>query len=537
MQRHAHACRPSSAARAAAVTALFAVLCLLCGCGGGPADEAAVEELTGRLSASDRAEREAAAHELLERADPRSAEALIAALEDESWLVRERAAEALGKIGDSRAVGPLKALLRDGEPGVRWRAAKALAAIGAPAVEALVSDLQSEDAESRRNAACALDEIEGMNVIVPLITELKRERFDEDVAEAVAVAGLSEALRSGDVAARRAAAGALGRNPSPRAVAVLITALDDADEIVRRRAAEVLGAIGAPAVDALLMALGSEEPTVRQGAAFALGTTRSEAAVQALIAALQDPAWSVRGAAAGALEKHWGPGKGALLSALNSADRNVRGRAVQDLLGMSDRDTAGQILVASLDGRTYYRVLQELSKHGQDAAHLLLVASTHGSPHVRQKAAQSLVALRHVSAVPASVNAMERQPEAVCRALAARLKSALGQGAVAPLVAELGREDARARYGVSQALASIGQPALDPLLKALGDDEARVRGSAAVALGLLKNPAAVKPLIDLLADDDEPVRLSAAAALQGITGQAFGDDRAAWLKWHGAANP
>jgi len=63
------------------------------------------------------------------------------------------------------------------------------------------------------------------------------------------------------------------------------------------------------------------------------------------------------------------------------------------------------------------------------------------------------------------------------------------------------------------------------------DGYASVRREAAKAFAAYPAPVAVPALIDGLADEMAEVRGAAAGSLAAVTGEKFGDDRGAWLRW------
>jgi hypothetical protein len=74
-----------------------------------------------------------------------------------------------------------------------------------------------------------------------------------------------------------------------------------------------------------------------------------------------------------------------------------------------------------------------------------------------------------------------------------------------------------------------GGPVLTDVL--LHDGFAGARREAAKSLAKYPRPVAVPPLIDVLAYELVEVRNAAGRSLETISGQTFGDDRAAWVKW------
>ena len=110
------------------------------------------------------------------------------------------------------------------------------------------------------------------------------------------VAGLIDALQTGNERDRRAAANALVTIPDPRAVDPLIEALRSDDWLVRTNAALALGEFQDSRPDSALRrivqplnaALGDQQPSVRAAAASALGRLRDPASVEPLVAVLDD---------------------------------------------------------------------------------------------------------------------------------------------------------------------------------------------------------------------------------------------------------
>jgi len=74
-----------------------------------------------------------------------------------------------------------------------------------------------------------------------------------------------------------------------------------------------------------------------------------------------------------------------------------------------------------------------------------------------------------------------------------------------------------------------GGPVLTEVL--LHDGFAGARREAAKSLAKYPRPVSVPPLIDVLAYELVEVRNAAGRSLETISGQTFGDDRAAWVKW------
>lgn len=124
------------------------------------------------------------------------------------------------------------------------------------------------------------------------------------------VPGIVEALRTGGLRTRRAAANALVAIPDSRATDALVSALTDDDELVRTNAALALGELAGPQSagevlkvrGALVDALRDPQPRVRAMAASSLGRAKSAEALEPLIGALRDDDPLVRRTATVVLE-------------------------------------------------------------------------------------------------------------------------------------------------------------------------------------------------------------------------------------------
>ncbi len=88
------------------------------------------------------------------------------------------------------------------------------------------------------------------------------------------------------------------------------------------------------------------------------------------------------------------------------------------------------------------------------------------------------------------------------------------------------------RWECAKALQKIHSPlAVKPLIEAVKDEDDDVRMAAAYALGQYADPEVVGVLIGLLDDQDFGVVEAAHQSLHTLTGQQFGTEGPAWLKW------
>ncbi|HWP44527.1 MAG TPA: HEAT repeat domain-containing protein [Blastocatellia bacterium] len=143
----------------------------------------------------------------------------------------------------------------------------------APAPPALLAELKSADAATRRRAASELGQLRARDAVRPL----------------------SEALLDRNAGVREAAAFALGQITDRRALDPLLAALADKDAEVRASAAFALGMLGdRRATRALSNALGDSSEAVRSSAVAGLGIMEDREAVEEIIAMLDDPSIDVR---------------------------------------------------------------------------------------------------------------------------------------------------------------------------------------------------------------------------------------------------
>jgi len=197
--------------------------------------------------------------------DTRAVEPLIDMLWDKNELVRAYAANALGFIGDKRAFEILFIKMSDEDPKVRAYATDALIRLGDFGLDLLITRLNDQDENVRKNAAVILGRTGNKKALKPL-----RETFFKEENPSVRAYIIS-------------ALGLLGDTSS---LDILCEALGDENQLVRAYAVGAMARIGKPAVETLLACLQSDNETVRAGAAEALGLIREDSAIIPLIEAL-----------------------------------------------------------------------------------------------------------------------------------------------------------------------------------------------------------------------------------------------------------
>lgn len=186
----------------------------------------------------------------------------------EHKAVGEQALGAIKAINDPKAVGGLLQLTRSGNAGIRGAATKALGNLKNPeAVPELTGLLNDDDRTVRWNALFAIAEIPG----------------------AAAQKALYAATKSEDEKLGEMAEGFLMKRTGPAALSTALEMLADPDPNVRKNAAVTLAEAEAgnrEAVDRLLAAIEDPDNKVRSAAAFALGRIGSRRALLPLVRAL-----------------------------------------------------------------------------------------------------------------------------------------------------------------------------------------------------------------------------------------------------------
>ena len=530
---------------------------------------------------------------LLEMADPRALAPLTRLLSAEEPAARAAAAGTLGRMRDARAIPALLAALEDNQGEVRTAVAAALAAFGAAVVDALIRVMAGSAPRARSSAAQALGILKDQRGVQPLLMALRDRdaevrRSAEAALEEVGERGICAALLD-DLQGRQGALDDLG---DARAAQILVRSMDDDREYVRRAAAVALRCLGENAVGPLIRVLVAGRKDTAPAAARILGGLGDARAVSPLMGALVHSRPELRHAAAGALRDLGDPSAvDALLAALGDGDANVRGAAA-DAATRFGEDTAVSAVQAALQGsplplvdlndpRTVPALLRALSAGPTEMRAAAATALGHlpdpraldallpvalsadaglravavralgqrGGTRATDAALEALQAAEHtVRAAGADALARIAAPDAdSTRSRAGRPKvpqdgslaaalpptenapamggraalTAPGEGpqatggrAVVLLLAALSDSHEEVRAAAARALGRLAEvTALHPLMALLDDLSASVRLAAAQALGCLGGPEAVAPLIPMLGDVDREVRAGAAAAL------------------------
>ncbi len=392
--------------------------------------------------------------------------------------VEKAAVETLGaqaqKLGVAAAAQALEATVKGARPTTRKAAIEALGrlaeakpGLAAGALGRLVHD---KVADVRADAAGALGDV---------LAHGGKE----------AIAALKAAGHDPDPAARKRAAGALGRAAkTPLAGAAAKAAASfgaDADPSVRAEAAMALGALGPAAREAgpaLAALVGDKDPTVRAAARHAareIGPGAGDLDKSLLQAfASGSPADKIEIATtAGAVGA-----AGAVRAALADSDAGVRRAAAEYAGGLGAANVAS--LVGALGDRdAAVRVAAVRGLVGAKAATALAQAARSPDPDVR----------------PAALEAIGQVGGPIAEKT---LESALGDGSE------------RVRVAAVRGLMRMGKDAAPLLTRALADPSRDVRAAAVAGLGVAWAELPTDQLVTRLEEEaDADVRYAAALAL------------------------
>ena len=416
-------------------------------------------------------------------------------LQSKNAETRRQAAEKLGSLKDGRAVDPLiAALTREARNWqVRHAVANALITLGdARTVPALVEVLQHDQDVFVQELAAE--------------TLMRIEGVPLEVLVLVLQAGRSVV----GMWARGDAAAALGNIGDAQAVEPLIAALERGDKFeVLCNVIDALVRLGdARAVPALVSALNHWENVVQREAAWALGEIGDPRAVEPLVKALKETTHNhVRQAAAWALGEIGDPrAVEPLVSALQEATSFAQQTAATALGIIGDIGTVESVLEALHDRQVHGA--EQRSRRELAGAQ---VRALNDVEDVMRSAAWALGKLRDTQAVDILIAALARNERS--EALRGAVAQALGRIGD-PRASALGRaleEDAGLRH--TGFIAHNPAVALVGALEKNAEQEALRVVTVAEALGRIGDARAIESLVSVLQDKDGRVRQAAAEAL------------------------
>ena len=425
-------------------------------------------------------------NEIASLEDLRAASAVVAGyLSDEDPVVRSRAALALGRIQDTSSVREVLPLAGDASPEVRSSVAFALGQIGSSPTFAAYS-LAGSASET----------------LLKLLSDPSRD-------------------------VKLAAAEALGKTKSRRAVNQLSKLLSASDRLLAQQAALSLAFVrDSTALPVLWEAAGSRDEGLRWRIAYALENMPHTKSIKALSRLARDKSWLVRSFAARALTKIEDDGSlSILVGLLLDPDWHVRVNAARGLGSFKNEKSVSALVSALGDGSFHVRAsaCASLGKIGSEkATDFLWVLSTDRSPSVRAEAARAYL-LCGKDLAAESANSILRDEIWFVRASA---YEALGEAKVRDFLptlrkAYLSEKDRRVRASCIVGMGKSKDAAALPILKeASGDTDLVVVTCLCEALGEIGNPRAaglVREIYEKWKNNPEPdVRLAAIETLKKL---------------------
>jgi len=448
------------------------------------------------------------------------------------WRERALAAELLGRVGNAKAVPALLDTVRatrTEDADVRDIALRALARIADPrAIAPLTEALESSEPW-----------------LAPHIADILTRHGGAAVDPLVAVLGRRTPSR-----ARAWAANVLGELRAASALPELLRGLDDADDEVRAKSATALGRLGDRSAVATLLdhLLSDSAPFVRARIASALGRFGDVDVTDRLVHALGDPAWWVRVRSVEALERIGPSAEQPLLTALDSGDREIRGRAAVTLerLGAAaalaarirneeDDETAAAMLAKFPSAGARELIAELLVAPMESARGLMLralrraarrdlvpeiaqMALADPDPSLRAAALDTLSRFRVPEAIAAAFEVERGDPEPAVRVVAIEALARHGsEYAIRRAVAGVGDADAAVRAAAIDGCARMSLQGVGAqLLELLRDDPTPlVRERAALAVGLLAVPGGEAALLTVCLRPEPPAVHAAALLATG----------------------
>lgn len=383
---------------------------------------------------------------------------LYALMRQSEWAVRQTAAQLLIEMEPVPLAG-LKSTLIDLQSDLQEAAAIALAQLGETALPTLILLAQHEDAQVRRNAIWAFNELADHAAIPTLVSLLKD---DENVIVIDAVE-------------------ALGYLYDVTSLPFLIDILGHRNKDVRKATTDTLVWIGQLALPDLVYAVNHRRVNTRRHAVEVLQHFPDEMATQALLVASYDKNTNVKIEALDALEEREDPA--------------VFKRFVEALLDRTKIKRTNETVAE--------RAARALEQKGTPEAERVL-------DYWRKKRAE-------LDAENTEIVPEENSDSSADTAKDRLTKLTTGSERIIPAHIQegLNSKDVTIRQQAIQALVNFDEAIVVPILrKALQDSYPQIRQTAVKALARYSGPDALKGLIWALSDDSHPVVDIAMQALQ-----------------------
>jgi HEAT repeat protein len=446
---------------------------------------------------------------------------------------RKLAAEALGRTGHTAALLVLAAMVNDPDPNVRAAVVEAVAGVGTTCVDDVTPLLERFLGD--RDPLLRLTALNGLNdlgVVIPW--QRLEDMLDEPVLRSAA---LLAAGRSGDPAAGRLIASALGRTRgslSPKAMAAMATFIRSGPEAAVS-AREALEGLPAEVVRRLLVQVERPDDSVdeRRLALIVVGAAGLSDAGPAAVRALSDD--RVAAEAEESLALLGGAGITALVAAVASGVQSDRALGIETLARLVDGASPDAALAADAIRAALTDPSPDVVASALEALATLGDALSFGpaaellrsdNPRVGRAATVALGALARRQPAAAreftlSVHADGPDAHAGAVVLGALGSPVLGtlEQDVAFLSNILAHGDPLPRRAALEALANlVSAQAIEVVAFALADEEPEVRRTAVRALGRMRTPEGDAPGLSHLLrlaqrGDDDALVIDAVHAL------------------------
>jgi len=434
---------------------------------------------------------------------PPAVDGLITLLDSPQREIRQGAIEVLGKIGDDRAIEPLAALLGHHEFFTSTTAGMALEAYGARAIPALAKLLSSSNHSAVQNAAKALGKTGDARAAVIL-------------AEKLSSKGSNHYWTSGLVL--------LG----PKAIDALLPVLKEDDTRRVRAAGDVLGRIRDPRLVAPILYAHDKVEHVATDALDRL-VTMPEIVEKPALAVLQqaDAPPDVRGAAAKLLGRIKAKSAVEPLIAVIRIDskkvevRAFHAEAIRALGAIGDsRAIAALEPVLDEDSSSMrrYHAIRSLGLLGAQGVVDRFIAELDSDVawDVEESLFEALGSLKSVKAVPAISRCMKRHEGSFMRVVPAiqALEQIGGPAATRVIEGMATHKSPAVTAAAAKALGALGQPSSVKVLKTMtkGKDRQTLY-NVAIACSQIGTPEAMDVLRILAVVDERNVRAMALSRL------------------------
>ena len=464
--------------------------------------------------------------------DLRAVEPIIQVTDDESKYVREIAIWALGQLGGSEAIQKLATMLTESVY-PSSSVSSALVEIGEPALDSLVSAIQSEN-ERVSNAAVRIIKNIGGNKAIKILYQFiddGRPTVRSIIVSALgeleaieAIDGIIRSLKDENSTTQYEAIRALGILKDERAVEPLFGMLLASDKYVRSEATEVLDLLGwkpsNPEETAwYLYAKGDWEKLVAMG----------ETAVETMLRVMDDDDAYLRGEFLESISKaHVSFTDPRIVESILKiyADKELSDshkEAIEALGGIENEQVVEpllQIYILEKDNyaqKAAFKSIKRLARSDVGVADTLIPMMKEKPPsRFKDNEIQAYVKL--LTVIPASLVQIKKITSFLKSAVERDIDKetteiASGMLKLVKLYTDLTDGNKVTREKTVESLSKIQCPsAAIPLIKALEDDYSMVRKKAAIALGRLEE-FALWPLLAAMRSKAPKVRFGAARAL------------------------